>query len=297
MYHNPVMLKESVDCLIQSVDGTYIDATFGGGGHSKEILNRLSEKGSLWAFDQDKDSLKNAFDDDRFHFVQSNFKYIKHFMKYFDVEEVDGILVDFGVSSHQFDSEDRGFSIRFDAKLDMRMNQQNELTAYKVINTYDNETLIGLFRNYGDLREARKVANAIIKHREEKLVETTSELVQIVTPLFPKNKLNKNIAKVFQSIRIEVNKELECLKEFLLQSVELLKKEGKLVCISYHSLEDRLVKRFIQYGNFDNKAIEDIYGNKKLLFKQEGKLQTPDSVELENNPRSRSAKMRTAIKL
>jgi 16S rRNA (cytosine1402-N4)-methyltransferase len=296
-YHNPVLLKESVDGLNIKPDGIYVDVTFGGGGHSREILSRLGEKGRLYAFDQDEDALENAIDDPRFTLINENFRFIKRFLRFQGVKKVDGILGDFGVSSHQFNVAERGFSTRFEAKLDMRMSQKSSLSAYEVINEYDHEQLKKLFFEYADLRNASKIADEIIKAREVAPIETGDQLKEVLKPFLFKEKEHKILAQIYQAIRIEVNQEIEALKGFLLQTEELLVKGGRLSLISYHSLEDRLVKRYIRNGLFEGDAEKDFYGNISVPFKKVKGLIVPSADEIYKNNRSRSAKLRIAVKL
>ncbi len=297
MYHNPVLLKQSVDDLVTNQDGTYVDCTFGGGGHSREILGRLSEKGRLFSFDQDLDALKNTIDDPRFTLINQNFRFLENSMLMYGISQVDGILADLGVSSHQFDEAARGFSTRSNAPLDMRMNVMQGLDAKRVINDYEEEQLADIFYYYGELREARKLARDIVHHRKIKSINTTDDLKKLFSYL-PPNKVNKFYAQLFQAIRIEVNQELEVLKEMLVQAYHVLKPEGRLVVISYHSLEDRLVKRFLKNGMFEGEPERDIYGNYKKAFELvKSKAIIPDDKEIEENSRARSAKMRTGIKL
>lgn len=296
-YHIPVLLKESVDGMAIKPDGIYVDVTFGGGGHSKEILSRLGEHGRLYAFDQDQDAQENAIADDRFTLIQANFRFIKRFLKLEGVKKVDAILGDFGVSSHQFDEGERGFSIRFDAELDMRMDQHTGLSASELINTYSEEQISQLLWQYGEIKMSRKLAKAIVQERAVKPIQSTSELNALLTPFFPPTKVNKFLAQVYQAIRIEVNQEMEVLKEFLLQTPELIKKGGRLSLISYHSLEDRLVKRFIRDGKFSGAPEKDFYGNMLVPFKKLGGLVTPSQTEMLQNTRSRSAKLRIGEKL
>jgi len=293
-YHIPVLLKESVDGLNIKPDGVYVDVTFGGGGHSREILKRLDENGRLYAFDQDEDAVKNKIDDPRFTVIEANFSNLRNFLRLHGVKKVDGILADLGISSHQINRPKRGFSTRYDEKLDMRMNQSADLTAYDVINRYDEADLRKIFSQYGDLKNARSLAKAIVKAREEKPVKTTGELNEIVEKHFPKAKMNKFLAKLYQAIRIEVNGEIDALKELLKQSAMVIKPGGRLSVISYHSLEDRLVKRFIREGKFEGQAEKDFYGNIYVPFKKAGKLIVPGKEEIEKNPRARSAKLRIA---
>ena len=296
-YHIPVLLKESVDAMNIHPDGVYVDVTFGGGGHSMEILSRLGEHGRLYAFDQDQDAVENRIDDPRFTLIQANFQFIKRFLKFEGVKEVDAILGDFGVSSHQFDEGERGFSIRFDADLDMRMDQNTGMSASELINTYAEEDLAQILWQYGEIKMSRKLARAIVQERETYPIQSTSQLNDILTPFFPTTKVNKFLAQVYQAIRIEVNQEMEVLKTFLLQTPEILKKGGRLSLISYHSLEDRLVKRFIRDGKFSGAPEKDFYGNMLVPLKKVGKLITPSSEEMKQNTRSRSAKLRIGEKL
>lgn len=297
MYHNPVLLKQSVDDLVTNPDGTYVDCTFGGGGHSREILSRLSEKGRLFSFDQDLDALKNTIDDPRFTLINQNFRFLENSLLMHGVSQVDGILADLGVSSHQFDEADRGFSTRSNAPLDMRMNVMQNLDAKRVINDYEEGELADIFYHYGELREARKLARDIVHHRKTKSIETTEDLKKLFSYI-PPHKVNKFYAQLFQAIRIEVNQELEVLKEMLVQAYNVLKPEGRLVVISYHSLEDRLVKRFLKNGMFEGEPERDIYGNYKKAFELvKSKAIIPDEKEIEENSRARSAKMRTGIKV
>ncbi|MBT8272720.1 MAG: 16S rRNA (cytosine(1402)-N(4))-methyltransferase RsmH [Bacteroidia bacterium] len=296
-YHNPVLLNETVDGLNIKEDGIYVDVTYGGGGHSREILSRLGEHGKLIAFDQDQDALLNKIDDSRFLLINENFRHIKRFLRFHGIETVDGILADFGVSSYQFDEPDRGFSTRFDANLDMRMNQQDVLSALNVINDYDEEALKKVFYQYGELRQAPLLARVIVSERKHQEIKTTAQLKNIVIKHLPPRRENKILAQIYQAIRIEVNQELEALKEFLLQTQDLLKTGGRLSLISYHSLEDRLVKRYIRSGLFEGEPEKDIYGNVEVPFKRIGKLIVPTSEEIEKNRRARSAKLRIAERL
>jgi 16S rRNA (cytosine1402-N4)-methyltransferase len=297
MYHNPVLLKQSVDALVTNPEGIYVDCTFGGGGHSREILSRLSDKGKLFSFDQDLDALKNAIDDPRFTLVNQNFRFLENSMMAYGISQVDGILADLGVSSHQFDEAERGFSTRSNAPLDMRMNVMQGLDAKKIINDYEEEDLADIFYHYGELREARKLAREIVHHRKSKKIETTEDLKSLFSYI-PAFKQNKFFAQVFQAIRIEVNQELEVLKEMLVQSYKILKPGGRLVVISYHSLEDRLVKRFLKNGMFEGEPQRDIYGNYAKAFELlQTKAIIPDDNEIEENSRARSAKMRIGTKL
>ncbi|AZA91575.1 Ribosomal RNA small subunit methyltransferase H [Chryseobacterium nakagawai] len=297
MYHNPVLLKQSVDDLVTNPDGIYVDCTFGGGGHSREILTRLSEKGKLFSFDQDLDALKNTIDDPRFTLVNQNFRFLENSLLMYGIPQVDGVLADLGVSSHQFDEADRGFSTRSNAPLDMRMNVMQGLDAKRVINEYGEEELADIFYYYGELREARKLAREIVHHRKTKSINTTEDLKKLFSYI-PPHKVNKFYAQLFQAVRIEVNQELEVLKEMLVQAFNILKPEGRLVVISYHSLEDRLVKRFLKNGMFEGEPERDIYGNYKKAFElMKSKAIIPDNKEIEENSRARSAKMRTGIKV
>ncbi len=296
-YHVPVLLKETVDGLNIKPDGIYVDVTYGGGGHSREILNRLGENGKLYAFDQDEEAHKNKIDDDRLTLIEGNFSNIKNYLRLEGVKEVDGILADLGISSHQINKPERGFSTRYDEKLDMRMDKQSDFSAYEVINNYPERQLRNIFSQYGDLKNAGRLARSIVKAREDKPIETTGELIEIVSKHFPKLKLNKFLAKLFQAIRIEVNGEMDALKRLLEQSAELIKPGGRLSVISYHSLEDRLVKRFIRDGMFEGQPEKDIYGNVDVPFKKVGKLIVPTEEEIKRNPRARSAKLRIGEKL
>jgi 16S rRNA (cytosine1402-N4)-methyltransferase len=296
-YHNPVLLKESVDGLNIKPDGVYVDVTFGGGGHSREILSRLGEKGKLFAFDQDEDALENAIDDPRFTLINENFRFIKRFLRFHGIKKVDGILGDFGVSSHQFNVAERGFSTRFEAKLDMRMSQKSSLSAFEVINEYDHGQLKKLFFEYADLRNASKIAAEIIKAREVAPIESGDQLKEVLKPFLFKEKEHKILAQIYQAIRIEVNQEIEVLKEFLLQTEELLDKGGRVSLISYHSLEDRLVKRYIRSGLFEGEPEKDFYGNISVPFKKVKGLIVPSADEIYKNNRARSAKLRIAVKL
>ncbi|AYZ14299.1 16S rRNA (cytosine(1402)-N(4))-methyltransferase RsmH [Chryseobacterium arthrosphaerae] len=297
MYHNPVLLKQSVDDLVTNPDGIYVDCTFGGGGHSREILSRLSDKGKLFSFDQDLDALKNTIDDPRFTLVNQNFRFLENSLLMYGINQIDGVLADLGVSSHQFDEADRGFSTRSNAPLDMRMNVMQNLDAKRVINEYGEEELADIFYHYGELREARKLAREIVHHRKTKSIETTEDLKKLFSYI-PPHKVNKFYAQLFQAVRIEVNQELEVLKEMLVQAYNVLKPEGRLVVISYHSLEDRLVKRFLKNGMFEGEPERDIYGNYKKAFELvKSKAIIPDDKEIEENSRARSAKMRTGIKV
>lgn len=297
MYHKPVLLKESVDALVNNPDGVYVDVTFGGGGHSREILSRLSEKGRLFSFDQDSDALNNAIEDPRFTLINQNFRFLENSLLMYGVTQVDGVLGDLGVSSHQFDKAERGFSIRSDAPLDMRMNNMQSLDAQSVVNDYEEELLADIFYYYGELREARKLAREIVRYRKETRIVTTEDLKKVFSYI-PAHKSNKFFAQVFQAIRIEVNQELEALQELLVQSCRILRKGGRLVVISYHSLEDRLVKMFLKYQMFEGEPERDIYGNYEKKFElPQRKAIVPTEEEIEDNSRARSAKMRVGIKL
>ncbi len=296
-YHNSVLLKESVDGLNIKPDGIYVDVTFGGGGHSKEILKRLGQNGKLIAFDQDEDALANKIDDDRFLLINENFRYIKRFLRFHGIKQVDGILADLGVSSHQFDVAERGFSTRFEADLDMRMSQKSSLSAYEVINEYEEKHLRQILSEYGELKSASGMAYAIVNSRKENPIKNSEKLKEVLSKFLPAHKSNKILAQIYQAIRIEVNQELEVLKEMLLQAYKILKPEGRLVVISYHSLEDRLVKRFLKNGMFEGEPERDIYGNYSKAFELiQSKATIPNEEEIEVNSRARSAKLRTGIK-
>lgn len=296
-YHDPVLLQPSVTALISDPNGVYVDATFGGGGHSQEILNHLSENGKLFAFDQDQDALENSIDDPRFTLIEANFKDIKKYLKLYGVRQIHGVLADFGVSSYQFDAKERGFSIRFSGPLDMRMNQHDQTTAKDIINTYSLEELADILKNYGELKGAYRVAERIVAGRENNKIKTTQDLIELVTPLVPERYLNKTLAQLFQAIRIEVNRELDVIKTFLIESTALLVKNGRMVCISYHSLEDRLVKRYIREGVFEGEAEQDFFGNRNYPLRKVGGLQVPSAEEIKKNNRARSAKLRVATKI
>lgn len=296
-YHNPVLLKETVDGLNIKEDGVYVDVTFGGGGHSREILKRLGPNGRLIGFDQDEDALANVPDDERFTLVSQNFRHVKRYLKFYGIKQVDGILGDFGVSSHQFDVAERGFSIRFDADLDMRMNQQSEISAYTIINEYEEADLRKVLSVYGELKNAYQMAKTIAAARLENPVKTGADLKRVIAKFLPKHKENKVLAQVYQAIRIEVNQEMEVLEEFLLQTPDLIKEGGRLSLISYHSLEDRLVKRFIRDGKFEGQAEKDFFGNVDVPFKKVGGLIVPTSEEISENNRARSAKLRIAERI
>ncbi|MCT4629918.1 16S rRNA (cytosine(1402)-N(4))-methyltransferase RsmH [Winogradskyella sp.] len=296
-YHNAVLLKETVDGLAIKPDGVYVDVTFGGGGHSREILSRLGPNGKLFAFDQDKDALANVIEDDRFVLINENFRYIKRFLRFYGVKAVDGVLADFGVSSHQFDVAERGFSTRLEAKLDMRMNQQNKLSAFEVINEYEEDKLKSVLLQYGELRQAPAMARVIVSERKNKPIETSQQLKLVLKSFLNHRKENKVLAQIYQAIRIEVNQEIEVLKELLLQMPEVLKVGGRLSFISYHSLEDRLVKRFIRNGLFEGEPERDMFGNFEVPLKKVGGLIVPSVEEIKLNNRARSAKLRVAEKI
>jgi len=293
-YHNPVLLKESIDGLNIKPDGVYVDVTFGGGGHSREILDRLNENGKLFAFDQDEDAKRNVIDDPRFTLIPQNFRFIKRYLRFYGIKKADGILADLGVSSHQFDVAERGFSTRFDADLDMRMNQSGELSAFEVINKYDEERLANVLFNYSELRNAKDISRRIVEKRSEEKIKTSFQLKEVLAAFVPKSQEHKVLAQIFQGIRIEVNQEIEALKEFLLQVPELLYEGGRLSVLSYHSLEDRLVKRFIRSGLFEGEPIKDFYGNVTVPLKKIGKMVVPSFQEIKINSRARSAKLRIA---
>jgi 16S rRNA (cytosine1402-N4)-methyltransferase len=293
-YHSPVLLKESVDALAIKENGIYVDVTFGGGGHSKEILSRLGDSGRLFGFDQDPDALENIIEDARFTLIPENFRYISRFLRFHGVKKVDGILADLGVSSHQFDEADRGFSTRFDGDLDMRMNQKSKVSAKEVIGTYSEEKLAEILFLYGELRNSRNIAKTIVEKRQEEKIETSFQLKEVLQKYLPNAVEHKILAQIFQAIRIEVNEELEVLKEFLLQTPNLLKEKGRLSVISYHSLEDRLVKRFIRTGLFIGEPEKDFFGNIEVPMQKVGKLIVPDAKEVKINNRARSAKLRIA---
>lgn len=295
-YHNPVLLKESVDTLVVNPSGIYVDCTFGGGGHSREILSRLDENGKLFAFDQDEDAKRNMIDDPRFELVDQNFRYLKNNLRFRGVKQVDGVLADLGVSSHQFDTPERGFSIRFDGDLDMRMNSSSNFSARTIINKYEEEDLARIFYEYGELKGSRRLASEIVKARANQKIKTVEELKNIFS-FIPKNKENKFLAQLFQALRIEVNDEMAVLKEMLTQCGDVIKPEGRLVVISYHSLEDRLVKRYMKNGMFDGEPERDIYGNWSAPFKPlQSKVIVPTDDEINGNSRARSAKMRIAVR-
>ena len=297
-YHVPVLLHESIDGLAIKSGGIYVDVTFGGGGHSKEILRRLDEKAHLYSFDQDPDAEKNIVNDDRFTFVRSNFRYLKNWMRYYGVDHIDGLLADLGVSSHHFDDETRGFSFRFDAPLDMRMNKRAGTTAAEILNTYDEEQLADIFYIYGELKNARKIASIIAKTRNEKRIETTGDLMSATEKLFQREREKKEMAKMFQALRIEVNHEMDALKEMLNGAKDLLGEGGRLSVITYHSLEDRIVKNMMKAGNVEGKIKQDFFGRIEAPFRLiNNKVIVPSDEEQQQNPRSRSAKLRIAEKI
>ncbi len=296
-YHNAVLLKETVDGLAIKPNGVYVDVTFGGGGHSREILSRLGPNGKLYAFDQDKDALENAIEDDRFVLINENFRFVKRFLRFYGVKEVDGVLADFGVSSHQFDVAERGFSTRFEADLDMRMNQDSKLSAFEVVNHYEEEQLRAVLFQYGELRNAPAMAKAIVEERKNAEIRTSEQLKAVLKQFLNHQRENKVLAQIYQAIRIEVNQEIEALKELLEQTPEILKDKGRLSFISYHSLEDRLVKRFIRNGLFEGEPERDVFGNFEVPLKKVGGLIVPSHAEIKVNNRARSAKLRVAEKL
>ena len=298
IYHIPALLNECIDGLHISPSGTYVDVTFGGGGHSNAILTQLNVSGHLYAFDQDKDAENNIIKDSRFTFIRSNFRFLKNFMRYHNVQEIDGLLADLGVSFHHFDDAQRGFSFRFDGKLDMRMNNRGGESAADVINNYNEEQLSDIFYLYGELKSSRKIASAIVKTRNNKKITETPELLEIIQPFINRKQEKKELAQLFQALRIEVNHEMDSLKRLLIQSTELLKPGGRLVVLTYHSLEDRIVKNYFKTGNFEGKIETDFYGRINTPLKQiNNKVITPTEEEIEKNPRSRSAKLRIAEKI
>ena len=297
MYHKPVLKKEAINALSIKPEGLYVDATFGGGGHSFEILNNLGLTGKLFAFDQDNDSNVNKMNDSRFILINNKFSNIKRYLKLYSVEKIDGVLADFGVSSHQLDTKSRGFSIKYNSRLDMRMNQNQPLDAYYIVNNYSEKKLTSIFLNYGELKRANIFSNVIVSKRKESIIQTTFQLKSAISQLYSDKNKNKILSKVFQAIRIEVNNELNEIKTFLKKSSDILNPGGRLVCISYHSLEDRLVKRFIKSGNFEGIPKKDFYGNLNKPLKGIGKLITPSINEIKLNRRSRSAKLRIAEKI
>lgn len=297
VYHIPALLTECIDGLNISPNGTYVDVTFGGGGHSRGIIEQLGTEGKLFSFDQDSDAEKNIIDDKRFTFVKSNFRFLKNFMKYHNIEQVDGIIADLGVSFHHFDEAERGFSFRFEGKLDMRMNRRGGSSAAEIINKYPENKIADILYYYGEMRNARKIAAEIVKRREDKMIETTSDLLSIIKGMINPKQEKKELAQIFQALRIEVNDEMSSLKNMLQQSVEILKPRGRIVILTYHSLEDRIVKDFFRYGNFEGKAEQDFFGRLITPLKQvNNKVITPSEEEIERNPRSRSAKLRIAEK-
>ena len=297
IYHTPVLLEESVNGMNIRPDGTYVDVTFGGGGHSKYILSKLGKNGRLLSFDQDEDAEKNIVNDKRFTFVRSNFRYLHNFLRYYQVEKVDAILADLGVSSHHFDDSERGFSFRFDGKLDMRMNKRAGMTAADIVNTYEEEKLASVFYLYGELKNSRKLASVIAKARNNQKIETIEDFLSVIKPLFGREREKKELAKVFQALRIEVNQEMEALKEMLYATIEALKPGGRLVVITYHSLEDRMVKNIMKTGNVEGKVEQDFFGNIQSPFALvNNRVIVPDEAELQRNPRSRSARLRIAEK-
>lgn len=297
-YHVSVLLRESVEGLAIQPDGIYVDVTFGGGGHSREVLKHLSPKGHLYSFDQDVDAENNIVADDRFTFVRSNFRYLKNWMRYYGVEQIDGLLADLGVSSHHFDDAERGFSFRFDAPLDMRMNKRAGVTAADVVNDYEEQRLADVFYLYGELKNARKIASVLAKVRMQQRIETTGQLMQVTEKLFQREREKKEMTKLFQALRIEVNHEMDALREMLLGACDMLKPGGRLSVITYHSLEDRIVKNVMRSGNAEGRQEQDFYGRvKSPLHLINNKVTTPSAEELESNPRSRSAKLRIAEKI
>ena len=293
-YHNPVLLHESVNALAIKKDGIYVDLTFGGGGHSREILNQLGENGKLVAFDQDADALQNKIDDERFVLIAENFRFISRYLRFYGIKKVDGILADLGVSSHQFDEASRGFSTRFDGELDMRMNQKSKISAKNIINKYPEEKLSEILFLYGELRNAKSIAKTIVEERQKEKIDTSFQLKKVLEKYLPKAKEHKILAQIYQAFRIEVNEELEALKELLIQTPNLLNENGRLSIISYHSLEDRLVKRFISTGLFTGELEKDIFGKTNEPLKKIGKLIVPSFAEIKQNNRARSAKLRIA---
>ena len=297
MYHKPVMLNETIDCLEIKKDGIYVDLTYGGGGHSKAILNDLSHKGKLLAFDHDEDAIENKISDNRLLVINQNFKFLKQNLNYHGYTMVDGVLADLGVSSYQFDKPERGFSIRHESKLDMRMNKNGELSASEILNNYSEVELSNIFHEYSDLRNSKSIAKLIVQKRNENKILYTEQFNKILSPFLSKGYENKTLAKVYQALRIEVNDEIEALKQLLVQLPDVLKKGGKIVIITYHSVEDRIVKRFIQNGCFDTEPIKDDFGKYNLPFKKSFKFKSPSLKEIKKNSRSRSAKLRSAEKL
>jgi len=298
MYHIPAMLTETINALQIKPDGIYADLTFGGGGHSREILKHLGKTGRLLAFDHDEDAVANIIDDERFTFVKSNFRFLKNFLRYHGIEQVDGILADLGVSFHHFDTPERGFSFRYESELDMRMNRQATLTASAVLNNYSEERLADIFYRYGEMYNARKIAQAVVKARKSGKIKYVNEFIEILKPFTTRNKEKKEFSCIFQSLRIEVNGELDALQSMLVQCKDVLKKNGRLVALTYHSLEDRLVKNFIRSGNFEGKLEKDFFGNiQSPILPVSNKAITPNDSEIEQNPRARSAKLRVGYKV
>ena len=296
-YHVPVLLDESISGLNLHPDGVYIDVTFGGGGHSREILRRLPQGSRLFSFDQDADAERNIVDDDRFTFVRSNFRYLKNWMRYYEIDHIDGLLADLGVSSHHFDDESRGFSFRFDAPLDMRMNKRADKTAADIVAEYDEEALADIFYLYGELKNSRRIASALVKARQQHAIATTQDFLHVVEPFFKREREKKDMARLFQALRIEVNHEMEALKEMLAAATQLLAPGGRLSVITYHSLEDRIVKNVMKTGNAEGKVIQDFYGRIETPYKLvNNKVIVPTDEEQQRNPRSRSAKLRIAEK-
>ena len=296
-FHSPVLLHEAIHGLKISPKGVYIDATFGGGGHSRAILDVLNKEGRLLSFDQDEDTYENKINDTRFEFISANFNHLSRYLKYYGIESVDGVLADFGVSSHHFDVASRGFSIRKSGRLDMRMNQNQQLDAHYIINNYEEKDLNNLFFNYGEVRNSKKISKQILSSRKKRDIDTTSDLVELLKPLAPFRYQEKFLAQIFQAIRIEVNNEIEVLKSFLEQATKSLKTGGRIVCISYHSLEDRCVKRYIRFGNFEGNDEKDFYGNSLRVLRNIGRVVVPSEKEIKINKRARSAKMRIAEKI
>ena len=296
-YHVPVLLDESINGLNLHPDGVYIDVTFGGGGHSREILRRLPQGSRLFSFDQDADAERNIVDDDRFTFVRSNFRYLKNWMRYYEIDHIDGLLADLGVSSHHFDDESRGFSFRFDAPLDMRMNKRADKTAADIVAEYDEEALADIFYLYGELKNSRRIASALVKARQQHTIATTQDFLHVVEPFFKREREKKDMARLFQALRIEVNHEMEALKEMLAAATQLLAPGGRLSVITYHSLEDRIVKNVMKTGNAEGKMIQDFYGRIETPYRlANNKVIVPTDEEQQRNPRSRSAKLRIAEK-
>ncbi len=296
-YHVPVLLDESINGLNLHPDGVYIDVTFGGGGHSREILRRLPQGSRLFSFDQDADAERNIVDDDRFTFVRSNFRYLKNWMRYYEIDHIDGLLADLGVSSHHFDDESRGFSFRFDAPLDMRMNKRADKTAADIVAEYDEEALADIFYLYGELKNSRRIASALVKARQQHAIATTQDFLHVVEPFFKREREKKDMARLFQALRIEVNHEMEALKEMLAAATQLLPPGGRLSVITYHSLEDRIVKNVMKTGNAEGKMIQDFYGRIETPYRLvNNKVIVPTDEEQQRNPRSRSAKLRIAEK-